>query len=116
LLATYRLHEASKTINSDTLIRNSEESLAVTIRHFDWAPLTRVYTSCRSLCSARLPGVFGRSRLSVAAATSVCALFRSLILNRGFHRNDLKLLNRENFGKLFKSRIEIMTGTNKTSS
>ena len=116
LLATYRLHEASKTINSDTLIRNSEESLAVSIRHFDWAPLTRVYTSCRTLCSARLPGVFGRSRMSVAAAATVCALFRSLALNRGFHRNDLKLLNRENFRKLFKSRIEIMTGTNKTSS
>jgi len=109
-LATYRLHEASKTINSDTLIRNSEEALDVTRRHFDWAPLTRVYTSCYILCSARLPGVFGRSRLAVAAAASVCALFRSVILNRGFHRHDLKLLNRENFRKLFKSRIEIMTG------
>lgn len=110
LLATYRLHETSKTVSSDTLYTNGEEALAVTIRHFDWAPLTRVYTSCRILCSARLPSVFGRSRLSVAAAASVCALFRSLILNRGFHRNDLKLLNRENFRKLSKSRIEIMTG------
>jgi len=54
--------------------------------------------------------VFGRSRLAVAAAASACALFRSLILNRGFHRNDLKLLNRENFRKLCRSRIEIMTG------
>jgi len=110
LLATYRLHETSKTVKSDTLIRNSEESLGVTRRHFDWAPLTRVYTSCHILCATRLPGVFGRSRLAVAAAASACALFRSLILNRGFHRNDLKLLNRENFRKLCRSRIEIMTG------
>jgi GT2 family glycosyltransferase len=110
LLATYRLHETSKTVNSETLYMNSEESLAVTIRHFGWAPLTRVYTSCRILCSARLPAVFAHSRLAVAAAASVCTLFRSLILNRGFHRNDLKLLNRENFCKLFKNRIEIMTG------
>jgi len=116
LLATYRLHKTSKTINSDTLIRNSEESLEVTRRHFGWAPMTRVYTSCHILCSARLPGVFGRSRLAVAAAASACALFRSLRLNRGFHRNDLKLLTRENFRKLFRSRIEIMTGTNKSSS
>lgn len=110
LLATYRLHETSKTINNDTLIRNSEESLEVTRRHFVWAPMTRVYTSCHILCSARLPGVFGRSRLAVAVAASVYALFRSLRLNRGFHRNDLKLLTRENFRKLFKSRLEIMTG------
>ena len=112
LLATYRLHESSKTISNDTLYINSEESLAVTIRHFGWAPMTRVFTSCHILCSARLPGVSGCSRLAVAAAASVCALFRSVILNRGFHRHDLKLLNRENFRKLFKSRIEIMTGTN----
>lgn len=110
LLATYRLHETSKTVSSETLYMNSEEALAVTIRHFGWAPLTRVYTSCRILCSARLPGLFGRNRLSLAAAASACALFRSLILNRGFHRNDLKLLNRNNFRKLSKSRIEIMTG------
>jgi glycosyltransferase involved in cell wall biosynthesis len=110
MLATYRLHETSKTISSDTLVRNSEESLGVTRRHFGWAPLTRIYTSCHIICSARLPGLLGRSRLAVAAAASACALIRSLILNRGFHRNDLKLLNRENFRKLCRSRIEIMTG------
>ncbi|MBT0653841.1 glycosyltransferase family 2 protein [Geomobilimonas luticola] len=110
MLATYRLHETSKTISSDTLIRNSEESLGVTRRHFGWAPLTRVYTSCSILCAARLPGLFGNSRLALAAAASACTLIRSLVLNRGFHRNDLKLLNRENFRKLCRSRIEIMTG------
>lgn len=110
LLATYRLHETSKTVSSETLYNNGEESLAVTIRHFDWAPLTRVYTSCRILCSARLPGMSARNRFTVAVAAAVCSLFRYLHLNRGFHRSDLKLLNRENFRKLFKSRIEIMTG------
>src|SRR6185369_3117148 len=50
LLATYRLHDSSKTISCDTLYKNCEESLAVTIRHFGWAPLTRIYTSCRVLC------------------------------------------------------------------
>lgn len=111
LLATYRLHESSKTVNAATLISNSEDSLAVARRHFAWAPLTRVYTACHILCAAYLPGAFGRSRLVVAAAALVCTLFRSLILNRGFHRKDLGLLSRENFRKLFKSRTEIMTGT-----
>ena len=110
ILATYRLHGNSKTINSETLIKNSEESLAVTIRYFGWAPLTRVYTSCSIRCKAKLPGVFSRSCLAVTIASLVCTLYRSLRMNRGFNKNDLKLLNRENFRKLLKSRIEIMTG------
>ncbi len=109
-LANYRLHETSKTINSDTLIRNSEESLEITRRHFGWAPLTRVYTSCHIRCSARLPNIIARSKFAVTSSAVVCSLFRYLYLNHGFHRNDLILLNRENFSKLFKSRIEIMTG------
>jgi glycosyltransferase involved in cell wall biosynthesis len=110
LLATYRLHPASKTVNSATLIGNSEESLAVAQRHFAWAPLTRVYTACRISCTARLPAMLGRSRWAVTLAASVCTLYRSVRLNRGVHRSDLKLFTRENFRKLFKSRIEIMTG------
>ena len=54
-----------------------------------------------------LPG----TDLLVIVAAIICSLFRSLWLNRGINRNDLKLLTRENFRKLFKSRIEIMTGT-----
>ncbi len=110
MLATYRLHETSKTINSDTLISNSEESLDVTRRHFCWAPITRIYTSCSILCQARLPGILGQNRLFVTTAAIACAIILSIYLNRGFHRNDLKLLNRDNFRKLFKSRLEIMTG------
>jgi len=109
-LATYRLHESSKTISGATLINNSEESLEVARRHFGWAPLTRVYTCCSIACEARLPEALGKSRLICTAAAIVCSLVRSLCLNRGVHRNDLKLLNRQNFRKLFKSRIEIMTG------
>lgn len=110
-LAVYRLHAASKTVNVATLISNSEESLAVARRHFAWAPLTRIYSACHILWATRLPGALGRSRLAVAAAASICTLFRSLRLNRGLHRKDLKLLNRENFSKLCQSRIEIMTGS-----
>lgn len=110
LLATYRLHETSKSISNALLIRNSAESLEITRKYFGWAPLTRVYTSCRILCSARLPDIFARNRFAVAGAAMICSIIRSLYLNRGFHRNDLQLLTQENFRKLFKSRVEIMTG------
>lgn len=111
LLATYRLHETSKTMLNETLLRNCEESLAVTIRHFGWAPLTRVYTACSVLVKARLPGSLKQSNFLVAPAAVVCSLLRSMFLNRGINRNDLRLLNRDNFRKLFKNRLDIMTGS-----
>ena len=116
LLATYRLHETSKTISSDTLYLNCEESLEVTIRHFGWAPLTRIYTSCSILCKDRLPSLLGQNKFLVAASAIACSIIRSLYLNRGFNRKDLKLLKAENFSKLFKNRLEIMTGSNKPTN
>ena len=110
--STYRLHESSKTIRDETLYKNCEESLAVTIRHFGWAPLTRVYSACSILCKARLPGMLARNRFVVATAAILCSLFRSLCLNRGFNCNDLKLLTGKNFSKLLKSRLDIMTNRN----
>jgi glycosyltransferase involved in cell wall biosynthesis len=109
-LSLYRLHETSKTIREDTLIRNCEEALSVAIRHYGWAPLTRVYTLYRTQSLARLPGFLARSRTAVAVTAVICSVFCSLKLNHGLCRKDLKLLNRENFRKLFQSRNEIMTG------
>jgi hypothetical protein len=108
--STYRLHEASKTILDETLFENSEEALRLTIKHFGWAPLTRVYNSCNFYCRAKLPPFLAGSGFVVTCSALVCAIARTLWLNRGMGRNDLKLLNLSNIGKLFKSRIEIMTG------
>jgi glycosyltransferase involved in cell wall biosynthesis len=110
-LSTYRLHEGSKTIRDDTLLKNSEEGLRVAMRHFEWAPLTRVHATCSFICKTHLPRFMSRSKFFLNAATILCSVFRSVRLNRGFHRNDLRLLNRANFAKLFKTRMEIMTGT-----
>lgn len=109
-LATYRLHGASKTVSDKTLIENTEEGLRVAMKHFGWAPLTRVYNACYPLCRSRLPAFIVRNRVAVVFAAVVCTLFRSLRLNRGINLNVLKLLTGENFGKLFKDRIDIMTG------
>ena len=93
-----------------TLIKNCEEGLAVAIRHYGWAPLTRVYTLCRTIAKARLPHFLSSSELMVGITAVIRTITTSVRLNRGFSQNDLQLLNRENFRKLFKSRIEIMTG------
>jgi glycosyltransferase involved in cell wall biosynthesis len=112
-LSTYRLHESSKTLRNETLFENSEEALLLSIKNFGWAPLTRVYNSCNFYCKARLPTCMTRFQLIVIFAAVLCTLARSLWLNRGIRRNDLKLLNRTNVRKLFQNRIEIMTGSSK---
>jgi len=109
-LSMYRLHETSKTIRDETLYHNSEEALRLAMKYFDWAPLPRIYNSCNSHCRAGLPAFLGGNKTAVIVATMFCAMFRSLLLNRGINRHELKLLNKENFQKLFKSRLEIMMG------
>lgn len=110
-LSSYRLHATSKTVRSETLQANSEEGLLLAMKHFGWAPLTRVYNACHFSCRLLLPRFISASRTAVIAASLFCTLFRSLRLNQGVRLRDLKLLNRENFRKLFKSRLEIMTGS-----
>jgi glycosyltransferase involved in cell wall biosynthesis len=112
-LAVYRLHESSKSVKPLTLFENAEEALAVALKYFGWAPLTRVYNCCSLYLQARLPGGLGRCRPLLIAATLGATLLRSLWLNRGIRAADLALLNAENFAKIFKSRMEIMTGGRK---
>jgi glycosyltransferase involved in cell wall biosynthesis len=110
-LSVYRLHEASKTISDATLCENIEEGLRQSIKHFDWAPITRVYALCCCRCRTGLPPFLARRRTVVIGAAIVWSMFRSLLLNRGIRRSDLRLFNKSNFGKLFKSRSEIMLGS-----
>jgi len=109
-LSVYRLHESSKTICDRNLFLNSEEGLRVATGYYGWAPMTRVYNSCSFSLKARLPKLLARMPLLAVAATVFCTLLRSFRLNRGFDGRDLSLLNRESFRKLFRSRLEIMTG------
>ena len=116
VLSRYRLHESSKTVSGETLVRNCEEALQLALKHFGWAPLTRVYNSCDTLCRARLPGFLAASKPARIAATLICSVIRSLRLNRGIRSKDLRLLSRENFRKMSRSRIDIMTGSDETGS
>lgn len=109
-LSKYRLHEASKTIRDEALHENVEAGLRIAIKYFRWAPLTRVYASCNCTCRSSFPAFLSKFRLVVICSSLICTLFRSIWLNRGIRRNDLKLMNMLNIRKLFKSRIEVMTG------
>jgi glycosyltransferase involved in cell wall biosynthesis len=112
-LANYRLHESSKTVREETLYENGEEALQLALKHFGWAPLPRVYNACNFLCRARLPSLLARMQPALVVVSIACSVVRSLRLNHGVCLKDLRLLNAENFRKLFKSRLEIMTGSKK---
>ena len=109
-LSMYRLHEASKTVSGDVLLRNEEEALHLALKHFGWAPLNRVYGACHAGCLSRSPGFLGKFPLLATGAALLCTLPRSLRLNRGCRREDLKLLTRDNFRKLFRTRLDILRG------
>jgi len=116
VLSSYRLHDSSKTVSDLTLYRNCREAEQLALKYFGWAPLTRVYNSCNALCRAKLPGPFTRSKAALMAATLACSVLRSLWLNRGIRSKDLALLSHENFRKLSRSRMEIMTETDRKGS
>jgi glycosyltransferase involved in cell wall biosynthesis len=106
----YRLHGTAKTVLDSVLFENYEEALRVARKHFGWAPLNRVYGSCYYYCLSRFPRLPRILRLPVISAALICALARSLWLNRGLRREDLRLLNLTNFRKIFKERMEILRG------
>lgn len=106
----YRLHEEAKTMRNDVLFDNHEEALHVALKYFHWAPLNRVYGSCNYYCLSRWPGFLTRCSPLVIGGALCCTLFRSLRLNRGVRREDLRLLSLVNFRKLFKARIDILRG------
>jgi glycosyltransferase involved in cell wall biosynthesis len=109
-LSQYRLHETSKTMHSDELFEYHEEILRLTLKHFNWAPVNQVYGSCDYLCRSRLPDALKRFRPLVIGCAAFCTICRSLWLNRGLRRQDLKLLTLANFRKLFRERLDILRG------
>jgi glycosyltransferase involved in cell wall biosynthesis len=114
VLAYYRLHDTAKTVRDEVLLANHEEGLQVAMKHFSWAPLNLVFGSCLYYCRQRLPAPLRRSRLLLVVTASACALLRSLWLNRGVDRRDLRLLTLTNFRKLFKSRRDILLGDSRS--
>jgi len=110
VFSKYRLHGTSKTVRSDDLLEYHEEILYLTLKHFNWAPLNQVYGFCYYYCLSRLPVFLKKFRFLMIGSALFCAILRSLWLNHGLHRKDLKLLKLTNLRKIFKERMEILHG------
>jgi glycosyltransferase involved in cell wall biosynthesis len=108
-LSTFRLHGESKTMKPEQAYAFNRESLIATLKHYNWAPLNRVYGYSYFLV---------RHKLSVLSAVKPLAVFVSLLvsvveyvrLNSGVRIDDIKMINLHNIGKLFKDWSEIIKG------
>jgi glycosyltransferase involved in cell wall biosynthesis len=109
-LALFRLQEKSKTVSSQEACAFSREYLMNIRKHYDWAPLNRVYGYCYSLAKDRLP----KAVSGVAPLVVIVALLITVVnyarLNKGLRLEDVKMINPRNFRKLFKDWSEIIMG------
>jgi tRNA(Ile)-lysidine synthetase-like protein len=86
------------------------ETLLLALKHYDWAPVNRVFGLCHYWCLSRLPRPLAGLRPLVLLATILYTPVRYMSLNRGLRRADLQLLTTANFRKIFKTRTEILQG------
>ena len=98
-LATYRLHEESKTMAPADAAAFHEEVLKTTMKYYGWAPLNRVYGCCNTRVRAGMAGL-ARFRALVVVVSLCYAVARYLVLNRGIRLDDVKMLTMRNLRKL----------------
>jgi hypothetical protein len=91
-------------MRNDVLFSSHDEALRLAMRHFGYAPLNQVYGSCLYYCLAHMPKIFTKVKLLVILVAIVWTLPRSLWLNKGVRRTDLRLLRSTRLSKLFKDR------------
>lgn len=106
-LSTYRLHEESKTISPAVALANHKEALVAVIRHYGWAPLSRVYIYCNYLLKAKLPAPLAKWGAFLVLPSLMFAIVKYAGLNRGIRLDDVRMLNPSNVRKLFKSLMDI---------
>ena len=106
-LATYRLHEESKTISPSSALANHKEALDTVKRYYHWSPLNRVYMYCHYLLKSKMPAALGKFNFPLIVLSLPFAAVRYIILNKGIRFKDLKMINPSNIRKLFKDWMDI---------
>ena len=93
LLATYRLHDDSKTMAEGESADNHAETLETVVRHYGWAPINRVYGYCLSKVRRKFPILAN----PLASVVALCwSVGKYMSLNKVPRAEDLKLLNLRN--------------------
>jgi glycosyltransferase involved in cell wall biosynthesis len=97
-LATYRLHDESKTISNKVALENHKEALDAVMKYYKWAPIGRVYVYCSQLIKQKFPEA---KVLQLKILTIFMTILTYLRLNRGIKLADIKMINKFNARKIF---------------
>jgi len=103
-LATYRLHDDSKTFSERTALANDEEALYVAKKYFGWSPLNRVYACSHSKIVNIYPNFLKKIKFPIVFSAILYSGFKYIYLNRGICMEDLRSINLKNIRKLFQGR------------
>ncbi len=114
LLATYRLHTQSKSVSPAESVANHAEGLATTVRHFGWAPVSKVYGYCSFFALHSLPAPFNRVKLIRGIVAAMHTVFKYLHLNQGINLNDLRVLSLTNIWKFLSGWEDVPVKAGKT--
>jgi len=110
-LATYRLHEESKTVSDKNALANHKEALSVARKYFDWAPLSRVYCFCHSYIVEIYPIFLKKIIFLTTFSAFIYTIISYIYLNKGIRKDDLRNINFKNIRKLFRTRMDMYKET-----
>jgi glycosyltransferase involved in cell wall biosynthesis len=94
-LSSYRLHEGSKTIGERHALESNRECFEVARKHFNRAPLNRVYV----YVYLKVRRAIGNVPFVTTLVSAICAAVYYLALNRGINAADIRNLSFENIRK-----------------
>jgi glycosyltransferase involved in cell wall biosynthesis len=103
-LSTYRLHQESKTISYKASLGNNKEALDTVVRHYNWAPISRVYVYCRQVVRARL---HVDSTIVTTFLSIIYSLFKYLTVNKRIRFADIKMINKTNVKRASQGLMDI---------
>lgn len=106
-LATYRLHEESKTISPAAALANHEEALKSVMKYYGWAPLNRVYVYCHHRLKSGISPRLAKKKILIVLLSVIYSVAVYLRLNKRIRFYDLRIINKDNLSKLFKEWIDI---------
>jgi glycosyltransferase involved in cell wall biosynthesis len=100
-LATFRIHEGSKSIYEQNILAGYKESLDLVMKYYHWAPASRLFTYYYHLIKSKMPTQFGKIRFLVLSLTFVVAFEEYLRLNRSIRLDDFRFFKLKDIKKLF---------------
>lgn len=98
-LSCYRLHDASKTVDTKQALANNKETLEIVLEHYNWAPANRVYGYYYQLTESKLK--FKNSKFISIVLGLLISTIKYLQLNKRIVIDDLRVINFSYIKKLF---------------